>query len=139
MLIPFHCRGVANLCQFKTKNYCKKQNKLIVFNTNIFIKVDFIHKMSIFFYFNTSFLYHNTHVDRSFVISLSSRFTRSWCSQHRVTEKAMLMLNSKTLFFTNFHRIVHEKELPIRLRKKTEGPPNSSESSYQQNSSLPTD
>ena len=67
-----------NVCQFK-QNYCKKQNKLIVFNTNIFIKVDFIHKMSIFFYFNTSFPYRNTHVNRSFVISLSSWFTRSWC------------------------------------------------------------
>ena len=38
----------------------------------------------------------------------------------------MPMLISKTLF-TFFHRIVHEKELSTRLRKKTEGPPNSSE------------
>ena len=72
------------------------------------------------FFSTPSFLYHNTHVNRSFVISLSSQFTRSLCSQNRLTDKTMLMLIScisKTLF-TYFHRIVHEKERPTRLRGK---------------------
>ena len=82
--------------------------------------------------------YITIHVCRSFVNRLSSRFTRSWFSQYSLTDKSMLMLISK-LFFTYFHRIVNEKKLPTRLRKKTEGSPNNSESSYQQNSSLRSD
>ena len=89
--------GFTNVWQFK-QNYCKKLNKVIAFNTNILIKVSVIHKCPFSFILVQAFYIINTHVNQSFVIRLSSRFTRSWCSQYRLTDKSMLMFISKTLF-----------------------------------------
>lgn len=46
--------GLANVREFFKKTNCKRQNKLIVFNTNIFVKVNFIHKCPFCFKYKLS-------------------------------------------------------------------------------------